>query len=235
LAHKAEHAVDLETGAIVGVTVQEADDGDTQTSIETLIEAAEQIEAVRPDGEGLEEVVGDKGYHSNQSLVDLEAVGLRSYISEPDRGRRNWKKNPDARDAVYRNRRRIRGARGLRLLRLRGERLERPFAHLYDTGGMRRVYLRGHSNIRKRLLIHTAGFNLGLLMRRLIGVGTPRGLQGRLIAVIATLWTLIRVRWERVTKDQRLARYISPLDRRATAMSAVVHVGVRDTAFTTGC
>jgi hypothetical protein len=133
LAHKAEHAVDLETGAIVGVTVQDADDGDTTTSIETLIEAAEQVEAVRPDGDGIEEVVGDKGYHSNQSLVDLEAVGVRSYISEPDRGRRNWKKNPEARDAVYRNRRRIRGPRGLRLLRLRGERLERPFAHLYQN------------------------------------------------------------------------------------------------------
>ena len=93
LAHKAEHAVDLETGAIVGVTVQAADDGDTTTSIETLIEAAEQVEAGRPDGDGIEEVVGDKGYHSNQSLVDLEAVGVRSYISEPDRGRRNWKKN----------------------------------------------------------------------------------------------------------------------------------------------
>jgi transposase len=162
---------------IVGVTVQDADDGDTETSIETLIEAAEQIEAVRPHGDGLKEVVADKGYHSNQSLVDLEAVGVRSYMSEPDRGRRNWKKYPAARDAVYRNRRRIRGARGQRLLRLRGERLERPFAHLFETGGMRRVQLRGHANIRKRLLIHTGGFDLGLLMRHLIGVGTPRSLQ----------------------------------------------------------
>jgi transposase len=85
LPHKAEHAVDLETGAIVGVTVQDADDGDTETSIETLVEAAEPIAAVRPDGDGLQEVVGDKGYQSNQSLVDLEAVGVRSYISEPDR------------------------------------------------------------------------------------------------------------------------------------------------------
>ena len=156
LAHKAEHAVDLETGAIVGVTVQDADEGDTTTSRETLIEAAEQVEAVQPDGNGIEEVVGDKGYHSNQSLVDLEAVGVRSYISEPDRGRRNWKNHPEARAAVYRNRRRIRSTRGLRLLRLRGERLERPFAHLYETGGMRRVHLRGHANIRKRLLIHAA-------------------------------------------------------------------------------
>ena len=141
--------------------------------------------------EGLQEVVGDKGYHSNQSLVDLEAVGVRSYISEPDRGRRNWKKKPEARAAVYRNRRRIRGARGLRLLRLRGEHLERPFAHLYETGGMRRVYLRGHTNILKRLLIHTSGFNLALLMRQLIGVGTPRGLQGRLSAIVAALLALI--------------------------------------------
>jgi len=206
LAHKAEHAVDLETGAIVGVTVQDADDGDTETSIETLIEAAEQIEAVRPDGDGLQEVVGDKGYHSNQALVDLEAVGVRSYISEPDRGRRNWKKKPDARAAVYRNRRRIRGARGLRLLRLRGERLERPFAHLYETGGMRRVHLRGHTNILKRLLIHTGDFNLGLLMRQLIGVGTPRGLQGRLSAVIAALLALIRSLWAFVTRHRSLVR-----------------------------
>ena len=187
LAHKAEHAVDLETGAVVAVTIQDADEGDTTTSRETLIEAAEQIEAVRPHGDGLKEVVGDKGYHSNESLVDLEAVGVRSYISEPDRGRRNWRKNPAARDAVYRNRRRIRGARGQRLLRLRGERLERPFAHLYETGGMRRVFLRGHQNIRKRLLVHIGGFNLGLLMRKLIGVGTPRGLQGRLIAPLPVL------------------------------------------------
>jgi transposase len=203
LAHKAEHAVDLETGPIVAVTVQDADDGDTTTSIETVIDAAEPVETVRPDGDGIEEIVGDKGYHSNQSLVDLEAVGIRSYISEPDRGRRNWKKYPVARDAVYRNRRRIRGPRGRRLLRLRGERLERPFAHLYETGGMRRVYLRGHTNIRKRLLIHAGGFNLGLLMRQLIGVGTPRGLQGRLIAVVTTLALLTRSLWDLVTGDRR--------------------------------
>jgi transposase len=227
LAHKAEHAVDLETGAIVGVTVQDADDGDTETSIETLIKAAEQIETVRPDSDGLREVVGDKGYHSNQSLVDLEAVGLRSYISEPDRGRRNWKKKPDARAAVSRNRRRIRGPRGLRLLRLRGERLERPFAHLYETGGMRRVYLRGHTNILKRLLIHIGGFNLGLLMRQLIGVGTPRGLQGRLIAIVATLLALARALGELGTRHGRPVRLISPAARRSIVNAAVVNIGVR--------
>jgi transposase len=234
LAHKAEHAVDLETGAIVGVTVQDADEGDTTSSRETLIEAAEQVEAVRPDGKGIEEVVGDKGYHSNQSLVDLEAVGVRSYISEPDRGRRKWKKNPAAREAVYRNRRRIRGARGQRLLRLRGERLERPFAHLYETGGMRRVHLRGHSNIRKRLLIHAGGFNLGLLLRHLIGVGTPRGLQGRLIAVVTTVLALIRSLWDRITDHRRPVRLVSPIKRRAIANSVATPICVREMVFSTG-
>jgi len=235
LAHKAEHAVDLETGAIIGVTVQDADEGDTETSIETLIAAAEQIEAARPDGDGLQEVVGDKGYHSNQSLVDLEALGLRSYISEPDRGRRKWKKKPDARAAVYRNRRRIRGARGLRLLRLRGERLERPFAHLYETGRLRRVYLRGHTNIRKRLLIHTAGFNLGLLMRQLIGVGTPRALQGRLVAVMAALLALMRDLWGHRTPHRCLEPHRSLPKRRAVVTSAFLNFRVREMAFTTGC
>ena len=192
LAHKAEHAVDLETGAVVAVTVQDADEGDTATSVDTLIDAAEQVETVVPDGE-IEEVVADKGYHSNQVMVDLEAIGVGSYISEPDRGRRNWTNNPEARDAVYRNRRRVRGARGKRLLRQRGERLERPCAHLYETGRMRRVHLRGHDNIRKRLLVHAGALNLGLLMRTLFGVGTPRGLQGRAPALLVTLWSLVRL------------------------------------------
>ena len=124
LAHKAEHAVDLETGAVVSVTVQDADDGDTTTMVETLLSAADRL-AVVADA-GFAEIVGDKGYHSNQTLTEFVDMGLRSYISEPDRGRRNWKGKADARAAVYANRRRIRGARGQRLLRQRGERLERP-------------------------------------------------------------------------------------------------------------
>ena len=190
---------------------------------------------MRPDSDGLQEVVGDKGYHSNQSLVDLEAVGVRSYISEPDRGRRKWKKNPDARDAVYRNRRRIRGPRGQRLRRLRGERLERPFAHLYDTGGMRRVHLRGHANILKRLLIHTGGFNLGLLMRQLIGVGTPRGLQGRVIAVLGTLLTLIRSCQQSVTRHKPMNGRVSVGECLSIARDALVPVDALTTGFTTGC
>ena len=207
LAHKAEHAVDLETGAVVSVTVQDADDGDTTTMVETLITAAERL-AVVSDA-GLAEVVGDKGYHSNQTLTEFADIGLRSYISEPDRGRRNWTGKADARAAVYANRRRIRGARGQRLLRQRGERLERPNAHLYDTGGMRRVHLRGHPNILKRVLVHVCGFNLGLLMRQLTGVGTPRSLQGRaaavleaLTAALSRLWTLAAPSWALEAPDR---------------------------------
>jgi transposase len=235
LAHKAEHAVDLETGAVVAVTVQDADAGDTTTSIETLIEAAEQIEAVVPGSDGPHEVVADKGYHSNQVLVDLEAVGVRSYISEPDRGRRSWKDKAEARDAVYRNRRRIRGARGKRLLRQRGERLERPFAHLYETGRMRRLHLRGHHNILKRVLVHAAALNLGLLMRTLTGVGTPRSLQGRVAACLVylcgllglpqTLWTVIR------THDHSYTSLDHLLVRRDRTLSRFSPIN----GFTTGC
>jgi transposase len=123
-------------------------------------------------------VVADKGYHSNEVLVNLSASGMRSCISEPDRGRRRWKDKADARKAVYANRRRIRGRRGQALRRKRGEFLERAFAHLFETGGMRRLFLRGRQNILKRLLIHVCGFNLGLLMRKLVGNGTPRGMKG---------------------------------------------------------
>jgi transposase len=202
LAHKAEHAVDLETGAVVGVTVQGADQGDTTTIAETVTTAAEELEAVAAatDGETavIDEVVADKGYHSNQVLVDLAALDLRTYIAEPDRGRRKWKRKAAARAAVYANRRRIRGGRGLALQRRRSERLERPNAHLYETGGMRRTHLRGHANILKRLFVHCGGFNLGLLMRTLVGVGTPRGLQGRLAALMASLvalWTHVVDLW----------------------------------------
>ena len=198
LAHTAEHAVDLETGAVVGVTVQDADDGDTTTMVETLITAADHVEAVLPAGAGIAEVVGDKGYHSNATMVAFAALGIRSYVSEPDRGRRTWKKHANARDAVYANRRRIRGPRGQRLLRQRGERLERPNAHLYETGRMRRVHLRGHPNILKRVLVHVCGFNLGLLMRQLTGVGTPRSLQGRAVAVFEALIALCGHSWPRV-------------------------------------
>ena len=188
LAQKHEHAVDLDSGAVVAVTVtvQAADEGDTTTWRETTEKACENLNALKDDpvtcqhvhDEVVEELVADKGYHSTATMVDNEAVGIRSYVSEPDRGQRNWKDKSTQCDPVYANRRRIRGKRGRRLLPQRGERVKRGFAHELDTGGMRRTHPRGHQNILKRLLVHVGGFNLGLVMRKLVGVGTPRVLQG---------------------------------------------------------
>jgi transposase len=186
LAHKAEHAVDMETEAVVAVTLPRADEGDTDSLPWTLMEAEKQLAAVSQNADAkkqlhakpLSEIVADKGYHSNDSLTGLD--GIRTYISEPNRGRRNWNGKAEAKEAVYANRRRIRGKRGKALLRKRGEYLERSFAHAYETGGMRRLHLRHRSNILKRLLIHLGAFNLGLVMRKLFGKGTPRGLRGLL-------------------------------------------------------
>ena len=194
LAHKAEHGVDMDTGAIVSATVQDASAGDSATLPETLIMAAEQVELVQPDGQGVEAVVADKRYHSDETLVALGAVGVRSHVSEPERGRRCcWldKKTGEtppekrsAQNALYANRRRARGRRGRRLQRCRGEVVERSFAHMDETGGMRRVWVRGHENVRKRVLIQAAACNIGLLLRRLTGVGTPRSRQGRAVSAI---------------------------------------------------
>ena len=185
LAHKVEHAVDFQSGAVVAVNLAAADAGDTKTVGNTVAEAGEQIATVagEPKSEGVnpegpKEVVLDKGYHSNEVLVELAEWQVRTYCSEPERGRRRWEGKAEEQAAVYANRRRIRGERGKKLLRQRGEKLERGFAHLYETGGMRRVHLRHHRNILKRLLVHVAAFNLGLVMRQKWGRGTPRGLQG---------------------------------------------------------
>ena len=211
LAHKAEHGVDMDTGALVSVTVQDASDGDTATLPETLIMAAEQVEAVQPDGSGVEEVVADKGYHSDETLVALGEVGVdgRSHVSEPKRGRRCWqdKKTGEtppekraAQKALYANRRRVRGRRGRRLQRCRGEVVERSFAHLYETGGLRRVWVRGHENVRKRVLLQAAAYNIGLLLRHQTGVGTPRSLQGRAVSAICRLIGRLIDRWGRLTR-----------------------------------
>jgi transposase len=195
LAHKAEHAVDLDTEAIVAVTVQPADRGDTTSIDETVAEAFETLLDARARGAEVElpqEVVTDKGYHSNATCRDGRELGLRTYYSEPDRGKRNWEGKPAEREAVCGNRRRIRGKRGKGLMRKRAEKVERSFAHCYETGGLRRMHLRGHPKILKRLLIHAAGFNLGLLMRKLCGLGTPRGLAERLARLSAGILCLLR-------------------------------------------
>lgn len=203
MAHKAEHAIDMETGAVVAVTLQPADRGDTTSLEETLKEAGKALESVLGDAEAaaglsdelLSELVADKGYHSNNVLTTQRTAEIRTYIAEPNRGPRRWKNKKAEQAAVYANRRRIRGRRGRRLQRLRGERVERSFAHCYETGRMRRTWLHGHENIRKRLLIHLAGFNLGLVLRKLFGAGTPRGLREAFSFIFA--WLLaIRRPWE---------------------------------------
>ena len=215
LAHKAEHAVDMETGAVVGVTVQPADRGDTSSLAETLEETFEMLDSLLDNpaaAAGLSndlasELVADKGYHSNDVLVAQQGEEIRTYISEPNRGRRNWRGKGDAKKAVYANRRRIRGQRGRALQRSRGEIVERTFAHCYETGGMRRTHLRGHENIHKRLLIHVMGYNLGLVLRKLFGFGTPRSLQGALSAlagVLAAQKRLLKALWGWIRAHRRL-------------------------------
>jgi transposase len=209
LAHKAEHAVDLDTGAVVAVTLQPADQGDTTTVDQTLCEAggqiAEQIgrEAEqRPDEKpkvninGIEEVVADKGYHSGAVIERMKSYEVRSYIPEKKpKGRRHWEGKRDGQQqAVYQNRRRVRGEYGKSLLRRRGELVERAFAHCYDTGGMRRTHLRGHNNILKRQLIHVGAFNLSLILRQLMGAGTPREWRNRSRLLFVLIYVLGRRR-----------------------------------------
>lgn len=194
LAHGADHVVDMETTAVLAVNISSAIAGDTQTVGDSYELAVQNLKAVGRDAEAAEhlskdlaqELVADKGFHSNDVLVQMEQMGVRTYISEPDRGARRWKGKPEAQRAVYANRRRMKRAKGQRLQRQRGERVERNFANQYPTGGMRRTHLRGRSNILKRVFVHVAGGNLGLVMRQLLGAGTPRGLRAAGASVLAT-------------------------------------------------
>ena len=193
LAHKAEHAVDLTSGALLALTLQPANEGDTTTIHKTLEEA--QTAAREINERGVEEVVADKGYHSGAVLTEVHEQEVRSYIPEPERGRRKWQGEGKAEEQkrTYANRRRVRGERNKRLQKLRSELTERSFAHLYETGGMRRVHLQGRKNILKRLLVHGAGFNLSLILRKIMGVGKPRRLQG-LCLQLFTFWRRISAR-----------------------------------------
>lgn len=204
LAHKAEHAVDMSgEGAVISVTLHGGAKGDTKSLPDTLEKAQSNLEELFDNSECCErihedagrEVVADKGYHSNDTLVALHEEEYRSYISEPARGGRRWKDKQNEQAATYANRRRIRGNRGKRLIRRRGELLERPFAHYLEAGGMRRTHLRKHDNILKRLLTHVAGFNLGILMRNLIGKATPKEyaeLKASLITAVSRFISTIK-------------------------------------------
>ena len=205
LAHKAEHAVDLSSGALLAVTLQPADQGDTTTVFPTLNQA--QAVARQINGVGVQEEVSDKGYHSSAVLKRLRRRGIRSYIPEPDRKHRHWHGPGKAaeKNLVYANRRRTRRAKSKQLQKLRSELTERSFAHMYETGGMRRVYLRGRHNILKRLLIQGAAFNLSLIMRKMLGAGKPRQFQGLSIQILASflrltqLWQWVYASWSAIS------------------------------------
>ena len=206
LAHKAEHAVDLDTGAVVAVTLQGADLGDTTTLDQTLSEAGmavadlvEREAELRPEEkpkvniEGIEEVVTDKGYHSGAVVKRMESYEVKTYIPEKQQsGNRHWEGKAEEQEAVYRNRRRVQGEYGKNLLRRRGELVERSFAHCYETGGMRRTHLRGHENILKRQLIHVGAFNLSLILRVLLGSGKPREWKNQQGELLLRLFFLLQ-------------------------------------------
>jgi transposase len=253
LAHKQENGVDMDTGAILGVTLHGGAKHDTKTIDETLVAVDDNLADVREQvdeetaekiSKRVEEAVADRGYHSNEVLVALEESEIRAYIAEPERGPRNWKNKHAERDAVYRNRRRMRGRRGKRLMRKRGELIERPFAHMLETGAMRRVHLRGHDNILKRLLVHAAGANLSLLMRTLVGVGSPRSLQGRrglaagllraLMAILVTNWDWWGPRIKSIVPSDRSSAD-GWLAWPSRSLGELDQASGYEPAFTTGC
>ena len=202
LAYKAENAVDMETGAIVAVTTHGGAAADTATVEDTVIEAgvavASLVAETTPEGnypvhpDGVKEVVADKGYHSNDVAVALRDLEVRTYIAEPERGERNWNGKAAEKEAVYANRRRVRGEHGKHLQRGRGEKIERNFAHQFDTGGMDRLWVRGRENVHKKLLIQAAACNLALLMRSIYGVGKPKAAHDQLRRAVFAILAFIR-------------------------------------------
>jgi len=178
LAYKAEHVVDLKTELVLAASIRHADEGDADTMVDSVMEAQTNLSEAGIDVE-IKGAVADKGYHATDTIELAEAVGVRTYIPERKiKGKRNWRDVPEEkRRAVLNNRRRVRGARSKRLQRLRSELVERSFAHVCDTGGARRSCLCGIEKVQKRYLLAAVARNLGLVMRKLFGIGTPRGLQ----------------------------------------------------------
>ena len=178
LAYKAEHVIDLETELVLAASIRHANEGDADTLIDSVMEAQTNLSEARIDAE-IEEAVADKGYHATDTLELADWLNIRTYIPErKPKGKRKWKNvSAAARRAFINNRRRTRGARSKRLQRKRSERVERSFAHVCDTGGARRSWLCGIKKVQKRYLIAAVARNLGLVLRKLFGIGTPRGLQ----------------------------------------------------------
>ena len=197
LAYKAEHAVDLESELIVAAEIYHADQADTQTLEDSVQQAQTNLHEASSDTI-IREVPADKGYHSAATLAAIrEHTPYRTYIPEPKRDHDcRWTDKPaEQKEAVYANRRRTRGARGKRLQRLRSERVERSFAHVCETGGARRTWLCGLDKLRKRYQIAAAAHNLGVLMRSLFGIGTPRGMQAFADLALALYLAILALPW----------------------------------------
>jgi hypothetical protein len=193
LAYKAEHVVDLNSDLVLAATVHSGDTGDTTTLVDSVIAAEMNLQAAGAPT-SITQVAADRGYHSAGVLELCRSLGLRTFIAEPKHphGRR-WNDKPRAlRQAVEANRRRTRRAKGRRLQRLRSERVERSFAHICDTGGARRSWIRGLVEVTKRYLIAVAAHNLGRILHKLFGVGKPKAIGARasLAALTQTLTTL---------------------------------------------
>lgn len=193
LAYKAEHVVDLKTELVLATSIRYADEGDADTMVDSVMEAQTNLSEAGVAVE-IKEAVADKGYHATDTIELAEWVGVRTYIPErkiKGKSKRKWRDVPEEkRRAFLNNRRRVRGARSTRLQRRRSELVERSFAHVCDTGGARRSWLHGIEKVQKRYLIAVVARNLGLLMRKLFGIGTPRGLQaeGGLTAIVCPAW-----------------------------------------------
>lgn len=189
LAYKAEHAVDLGSEFVLSAAIIPADQADSATLVPSVLQA--QANLILADSEqGVEEVVADKGYHKAETLSDCKELDTRTYIPEPKRENRNWEDKPESwRKATEANGRRVKGDRSKRLQKLRSEYVERSFAHICETGGGRRTWLRGLEKVTKRYLVQVAAHNLGLLMRKLFGKGKPRTLQGAGGLVFRLGWT----------------------------------------------
>lgn len=236
LAYKAEHVIDLESEVIVAATIYPADRSDGETLLQSLSQSQENVARAGSDAFA-EEVVADKGYHKTQTLSECAAYDLRTYIPERrERHPRRWTDKPAGwRDAFHANRRRVRGERSRRLQRLRSERVERSFAHVCNTGGARRSWLRGIEDVQKRYLVTLAGRNLTVLMRALFGIGTPRSLQGLPAAALAALCALVLALWSFHSAERRALVLLVDHSRHWLRGLCRAPIPVKTRTCSTGC
>ena len=235
LAYKAEHVVDLDSEFILSATITPANHSDAESLVDSVVQAQLNLDAAGSQTK-IKDVAADKGYHKASTLELAADLDFQTYIPEPKRRHRNrWVGKPAGlKEAVYANRRRVRGNRSKRLQRQRSEKVERTFAHVCETGGARRTWLRGLETVSKRYLIQVAARNLGLLMRKLFGIGTARSLQD-LAGLFWVLYFAMATTWSRWCARQaaNVDRYLT--DCLQDTAFAVAALGIARSTKTTGC